>query len=212
MNGPLTIRALLLGTGPLTAPQNAGWAAALGKQRRLPTAVREAAEGELLAALAATLEIDLGGLLVAGWRQHPALRRAGRATRQAAGSTELVTLVAHRISSTHRPQVDLLVNEVLTAVVEFEVELVAEVDCLVATVRAGQLAQVHSGLCRVRASVACAGEPIAYEQVTLEVPPLVPVGVGIPLVRSDDQRPATVDSARSTNAVGSRRGSVTPSA
>jgi hypothetical protein len=200
---PVTARMLLFGAESLTAPANAGWAAAVKGQRRLPRSMRPVAERELLAGLEAVLDIDLGGLLVAGWRQHSALRRAARATLDAPGSTELVALVTHRIASTHRPQVDLLVNDVLVAAVEFELEVVADIDCLLATVRAGRLVQLHTGRCRVQATLACAGEPITSGGATLDAPLIVTVGHGIALIRPEggrSARPTTLDSPQSTRA------------
>src|SRR6266700_5846872 len=60
----------------------------------LPKVTREAAVREVTDALAGLLDVDLIGVLGAGWRKHHDLVAAARRTLAAPGSTELVDLAA----------------------------------------------------------------------------------------------------------------------
>jgi len=66
----------------------------------------------------------MGDLAVAGWRRHAALTAAADRTRVNPGSWEVVDLATHRITSVHRPYVELLLNDVHVATVRFELRVV----------------------------------------------------------------------------------------
>jgi len=145
---PLTVRSLLLDEAANGADLLARaidedtMAAALPQLSR---AGRSAAGAELTDLAKGLLELDLGGLALAGWAKHRDLVAAATRTSEHPGSTELVELATHRITSVHRPSVDLLVDGVRVAVVRLELEVELLVRALVATVRLGHLIGLRSG-------------------------------------------------------------------
>ena len=145
---PLTVRSLLFDEAadgadlPARAIDEDTMATALPQLSR---AGRSAAGAELTDMAKGLLELDLGGLALAGWRKHRDLLAAATRTVEHPGSTELVELTTHRITSVHRPSVDLLVDGVRVAVVRLELEVELLVRALVATVRLGHLIGLRSG-------------------------------------------------------------------
>ena len=53
------------------------------------------------------VDLDLGDLLVAGWRRHSRLVEAARRTLAAPGTEEVALLAPDRVTSVHHPHVDL---------------------------------------------------------------------------------------------------------
>jgi hypothetical protein len=127
------------------------------------------------------LELDLGSLALAGWRKHHDLLAAATRSAEHPGSTELVELATHQITSTHRPTVDVLVDGVRVAVLRLELEVVLLVRALVATVRGGHLIGLRSGSVDVRLSLSVAGRQVAAHRTTLASPLFVRLGDGIAL-------------------------------
>ena len=85
----------------------------------------------------------------------------------------MVKLATHRISSVHRPYVELLVNGVHLANVNFELEIEFVVTALVVTVREGHVVSVRAGECDVVATLAAEGFRLASRREHLELPLVV---------------------------------------
>ena len=103
-------------------------------------------------AAAGLLEIDLIGLLVAGWRDVHDLAGAARRTLATPGGTELVNLASHQITVTRNPSVNVMVDNVRVARVQFGLSVVFDVSPLIAGVSAGLLTALHSGRCDITAT------------------------------------------------------------
>jgi hypothetical protein len=157
-------------------------AGAIGK---LSGAGQAALGGEVAAAIGRLLDIDLGGLLVEGWRTGTALRTAAHATLAEPGSSEVVELARHRLTSTYRPHVDLLVEGRQVTSLPVELTLVFDVHSLVATVRGGRLVGLQCGQCELTATLSAAGATLAQRNGELDAALLVPLGAGIPLVHEE---------------------------
>jgi hypothetical protein len=71
---------------------------------------REAAADQVAVVAHGLLDLDLGELMVAGWRRQGQLAAAAERTAANPGSSEVVELATHRISSAHHPSVELLVT------------------------------------------------------------------------------------------------------
>jgi len=178
-NAMVTARSFLFGNDwPET-----GWGRTSGAVRKLPTRIRPLAERELAAALAGLLDdIDIGDVLVAGWRIHGTLQAAARATADDPSAVELVALINHHITADFHPHVDVQINGVPASTVRFDVDVTADVDNLVATVREARLVSLHSGRCVVRVVVSCAGHQLAERSAILDAPATVALGRGIALL------------------------------
>ncbi len=112
--GP-TVQTFLLGGGPEDDSGKIGrllsqhdlLGAVGGDLSRLTRQGHEAAAEGLASATTGLLDIDVGDVLVYGWRTHEQLIAAARRTARVAGRQEVVQLGSHQISSTLRPTIDL---------------------------------------------------------------------------------------------------------
>ena len=134
---------------------------------------REAASDQVADAANGLLDLDLGDLVVAGWRKQGQLAAAAERTAANPGSSEVVELATHRVSSAHHPSVELLVNDVHVATVTFDLTIEFVVKALVVTVRDGHLVSLHSGTCDVAATLAAEGIQLASRRAHFELPLVV---------------------------------------
>jgi hypothetical protein len=134
---------------------------------------REAAGDQVAAVADGVLALDLGDLVVAGWRKQGQLAAAAERTAANPGTSELVELATHRVSSVHHPYVELLVNDVRVTTVNFELDLEFEVKALVATVRDGHLVSLHSGDCDLSATLTAEGIRLASKRRHFDLPVVV---------------------------------------
>ena len=134
---------------------------------------REAAGNQVAVVADGLLDLDLGDLVVAGWRKQGQLAAAAERTAANPGSSEVVELATHRISSAHHPSVELLVNDVHVATVTFDLEVEFVVKALVVTVRDGHVVSLHAGACDVAATLAAEGIRLASRRAHFELPLVV---------------------------------------
>jgi hypothetical protein len=151
-----------------------GVVSSLGARLQLLSQVgRQAASSQVASVAYGLLDLDLGDLVVAGWREQHELAAAAERTAANPGGAELVELATHRISSVHRPFVELLINDVRVATVNFELDIEFVVKALVVTVRSGHVVSLHSGMCEVRATLAVEGLQLASRRAHSELPLLI---------------------------------------
>jgi len=134
---------------------------------------REAAADQVAVVAHGLLDLDLGELVVAGWRKQGQLAAAAERTAANPGSSEVVELATHRISSAHHPSVELLVNDVHVATVTFDLEVEFVIKALVVTVRDGHVVSLHTGACDVAATLAAEGIQLASRRGRFELPLVV---------------------------------------
>ena len=161
----------------------------------LPQPTREVAVHEAATEAAALLDADLLGLLAAGWRAHHDLADAARRTLAAPGSTELVDLIKHQITTTQQPSVSVLVDGDQVATLRFTLSVVFDIGAVVAGIRAGLLVAIHSGRCDVTATLNFQGTDVLTTRAHLELPGLIKLGRGIRLLPDDDY-PASGQASR----------------
>ena len=148
----------------------------------LTAATRDTAIREVAVIGAELLDLDLGGLLVTGWRKYATLVQAARRTAAMPGREEIVDIITHRIGAVSHPSVELLVNEVRVTTVNFALMLEFEVRALTAVIRAGHVVALESGICATTASIAVEGVTVASRTAEFGLPVLIHLGSGIPLL------------------------------
>ena len=148
----------------------------------LPEATREAAIREAATAAAGLLNVDLIGVLVAGWRAHHDLIAASHRTLAAPGSTELVDLATHQITITQQPSVSVLVDDHRVATLQLDLSVVVNVSALLAGISAGRLVAVHSGRCDITVTLAIQGTDVVTRRAHFELPGVIPLSPGIRLL------------------------------
>jgi hypothetical protein len=146
------------------------------------------------------LGLDLGDILVDGWCKFADLVAAAKRTAAAADSTEIVELSTHTVTFAHHPRVDVLVNDTRVATVQLDLTVTFVVKGLCGTVSKGHLVALHSGSSNVVASLAAEGRQLAKREAHFELPLLVHLGEGIPLLRPPRSEQVPTKAAAETNA------------
>jgi hypothetical protein len=149
---------------------------------RLPQITRDAALREANAAVAGLLDVSLGGVLVSAWRTHHDLISAAQRTLAVPGSTELVALAEHQITSATHPYITMSVNGHPVATTHLDLSLVFDVKALLAGIRDGQLVALHSGHCDVTATLAIEKTDVITKRDSFLLPGVIPLNPGIRLV------------------------------
>ncbi|HZC99815.1 MAG TPA: hypothetical protein VFA46_06370 [Actinomycetes bacterium] len=215
---PLTVRAVLGGGGDLDkeierALQVTGATQRLGGGvASLSRSARRQVSRDLAAAVVGVSDLDIGDILVAGWRKHRTLLGAAQRTLEVPGSRETVKLASHRISHSAEPYVDILLGDVRLTRVTITVRIVIDITGVEASVRDGRLMALHCGDATAMVSLAIKHVPVAARSIHLDLPVDVPVGDGLPLCEE-----ARVQRPRHETLVGSAptrasSGTVQPSA
>jgi hypothetical protein len=159
----------------------------------LPPVTREAAVDQVTKAAAGLLDINLADVVAAGWQKHADLTAAARRTLAAPGSTDLVDLASHRISTAQEPYVTILVDGHRVATVRFGVSLAFEISALLAEIKAGRLVALHSGRCVVTGTLAIQDVNVITRQAHIDLPGIIALRGGIRLLPVHDY-PAGVGS------------------
>lgn len=150
---------------------------------------RQATDSQLAFVAHGVLDLDLGDLLVAGWRKQGELVAAAERTAANPGSSEVVELASHRIGLVHHPFVELLVNDVHVATVDFVLHIEFVVKALVVTVRDGEVVSLHSGSCEVAATLAAEDVQLASRRAHLKLPLVIRLPLLLRPGVSDDPLP-----------------------
>jgi hypothetical protein len=157
----------------------------------LPPEARTAAVREVTAAAAGLLDVGLADVLITGWREHRDLTAAARRTLAAPGSTELVDLAEHQVTSTQEPYVSVLVDGHQVATVQLGLTVVCDVTAMLAGISAGRLVAVHSGACDITLMLAIDEAEVITRQTRLALPGVITAHRGIRLLPVSAYPPAT---------------------
>ena len=171
---------------PLLSAQVAGNLPALD---RLPQITRDAAVREVRAAVTGLLDVNLIGVLVSAWRTHEDLTSAARRTLAVPGTTELVPLAEHQITSVMHPWVTVFVDGYQVATIHLDVSFLFDVQAVLAGIRDGQLVALHSGHCDVTATLAIEKTDVASRRVSFTLPGVIPLNPGIRLLSNMSYTP-----------------------
>jgi hypothetical protein len=183
----LSVNAVLFGESDAAASlsRSRGWSGVIrgigGAVAALSPGSAAVVQRELSSSLVSLLTMDVGDLLVSGWRTHRGLTAAAEATAAAPGSSEVVQMAAHRITTAHRPYLEVSLNGNRVATVHCELSLVFDLDVATGTVREGRLVDIQCGRCLVTGGLSCEGHELASRQVTIDPAVTVRLGSGIPL-------------------------------
>jgi hypothetical protein len=137
---------------------------------------------EIVSVMRRVLGVAVVDLLAAGWRKYEPLAAAARRSLETAGSTEIVELLDHRITSTHRPGVDVTIDGVTVAEIRLDIEIVIELHGLTAVVTGGRLSALRTGRGEVRLDVSLDGAPLPPVTRPIDLGVELDLGEGIALV------------------------------
>jgi hypothetical protein len=150
--------------------------------RDVSAAARHAAVREVGAVGAGFLDLDLADLLAKGWQRYADLVKAARRTAAQPSSEEIVDIATQSFTVESRPSVEVYVDDLRRASVEFGLRLDFDVKALTAVVRSGRIIALESGHCRLTASIAIKETPVATRTAEFDLPLLIHLGEGIPLL------------------------------
>jgi hypothetical protein len=147
----------------------------------LSEVTRGAAVHELSKVVSGLLNVDITDVLIMAWRKQSELAAAARRTADNANTEELVDLATHKISWLYQPYVELFVDNLKVATVNFHINLNLEVEGLVVAIRGGRMRAVHAGRCIMTAALAAEDLKIAERTARFELPFVIHLGDGVPL-------------------------------
>lgn len=185
----LTLRGVLFDRqGPaevVRALQEAGAGGRVDRRlRAVPTRLREAAREEALRAIARVLDIGLVDVLAGAWASWEELAAPARRSLDVPGVTEIVEIVDHRISSSHRPRVDVVLDGRRIGQIALAIDAAIEVHALRAVVANGRVTALRSGRADVEAVLSVEGMEVARAGRAVELSFEVGLGAGIALAGS----------------------------
>lgn len=108
-------------------------------------------------------QLLLDDLLSGGWLQLAELQTALQET-SADGGSARVALKQHTISSSHRPSLDLVVNQVTTTLMHLEIELKFDIAAGELVVEAGRVTGIAIGSLIASIALSAAGQPLVHHQ------------------------------------------------
>jgi hypothetical protein len=162
---------------------------ALSSARHLTTSTVRSVDHEIGVAAAGLLSMDLGDVLVSGWRKYQALLDAARRTAHSPGKTEVLALATHRVTCTYSPTVDLLVDGLRVNTFEFEVTVTFDLTGLSAVVAEGNLVALSGGDCVVTGVLSIEGADLVQRQRRFDPRFIVPLHHPVPLLPPSDPLP-----------------------
>jgi hypothetical protein len=159
--------------------------------RRLSVSGLRAVDREIATVADGLFNLDFGNILMSGWRRYTALAKAAERTLATPGREERVVLVSHRVTSTHYPSVDLLVDGVKVHTFVFELKVVFDLNGVIAVLRHGDLVALRGGQCVITVTLTLEGTPLELSRKGhIDLALVIQLHRPIPLTRQGHRPPA----------------------
>lgn len=194
----LTVRTFLLGGGPeddtiqirQLLSEHDVLSRCGGDLTRLTQQGREAADEQLASVAAGLLDLDLGDLLIYGWRTRERLVKAARQTRQIPGRREVVQLGTHRITSVHNPTIELLIDGVKVHTFRFQLTVTFDIEVAALIIQDGLVTALKAGdgavTCTLTLEMPGGDVELVNQQRKINLHLIINIGRGIPLLPAED--------------------------
>lgn len=186
---PLSARVFLLGADTVevlarSLSEHGVAHSAIQGLRGLSASALQAVNREVATVADGLLDLDLGDILLSGWRKYTELAKAAERTLASPGSEEVVVLATHRVVSEHHPSVDLIVDGVKVHTLVFELKVVFDLTGVAAVLRQGDLVALRGGECVITATFTLDGTPLELSgKGRIDLALLIPLHRPIPLAR-----------------------------
>jgi hypothetical protein len=182
---PLSLRRVLLdenGADLGRAAEETGATGAIDERlRTVPPGLRAGARDQILTLIARILDQPVVDVLVGGWRTWERLAEAARGSLEAPGQTDLVELLDHEVTSTHRPGVDVTFDGKRIASIEVELDVSMQLHAVTAVISGGRLTALRSGRADVTAKLAIEGLQVLTATLPIDLAVEIILGDGIEL-------------------------------
>ncbi len=104
-------------------------------------------------ALHGALDLPLDKLLAGAWNTMRALEQYADPAAYPTDQPVLHTLAEHTIRTSHRPEIEILVDGISAGHLTFDVVLEAKIESAVLVIQAGRIVEVRAGTCRFTGQV-----------------------------------------------------------
>lgn len=151
-------------------------------ERELSSRLKAIVFDEIVAVTRRVLGVAVVDLLGAAWRKYEPLAAAAQRSLASPGSTEIVELLDHRITSSHQPGVDVTVDGVTVAEIRLDVEVAIEIHGLTAVVTDGRLSALRTGRGEASLNVSVDGTALPPMTRPFDLEMELDLGEGIPLI------------------------------
>jgi hypothetical protein len=155
---------------------------------------------EVATAIADAENIELGDLMIYGWRTHRHLVEAARRTLQEPGKKEVIRFASHRLTTTRHPVVDLTVSGVRLYSAHFTVTVTFDLDLAVGVIEQGRLMKMTTGgfsvVAVLEAELPAGDVEMIRRKRQVNSRLVIPLGRGIPLIDPEQVKQADVVAPR----------------
>ena len=126
------------------------------------------------------LDIGVVDLMRGAWSKCRELEAYRDSEKYPPDKTFSVPLVEHKITSIHKPRVDIRMNQKIVGCVRFTVNIEIAIKGLTLDIRNARIKKIHIGDCKAKGSFFCEGFLLAErESARLALPGVIDLGEGI---------------------------------
>jgi hypothetical protein len=131
-------------------------------------------------ALHSALSVPISDILAGGWNQYRALAQYRDRSKHPPNEIALVPLKEHTITSSHRPQIEIFLNDRRIGAIEFEVRLALKIEVAILKIQNGKIKEIEAGSCMGRGTLLC-GPAILFDMPSrkIQLPKLISFGEGL---------------------------------
>ncbi len=138
--------------------------------------------GEIGGLVSSMLDIDIKDVLVGAWDKFRSFKAQLAKHKISPGERVLIPLIEHTVHSGYQPKVEILMNEQVIQVIDFDIDLALTFKGACLKVEAGRIVEIRTGTCQGRCTVKCEAFVIFQkDSPTLQLPGSIRLGEGIPI-------------------------------
>jgi len=116
--------------------------------KSIPRAAQPGLAKSVEAALDEVFHVPLAGILAGSWKKIATLQEALKKTRADPNSAVFVPLLEHKVTSKHRPRIDLMMGPKQLGQLVFDIALTLELKGVELEIRNGLIAGLKGGECK----------------------------------------------------------------
>ncbi|PYJ88683.1 MAG: hypothetical protein DME71_12300 [Verrucomicrobia bacterium] len=135
---------------------------------------------KMLAEAGGLLDIRILDVMRWAWKKGFELEAYRDTERYPPDKTFNVSLVEHKITSTHEPHVDIRMNDKKVGSIHFAVNIEIAIKAVILEIRNARIKKIHAGECKAKGSFLCEGLLLAErESESLDLPGTIDLGEGL---------------------------------
>jgi hypothetical protein len=135
---------------------------------------------KVLAEAGGLLDTRLLDVMRWAWKKGLELEALRDTERYPPDKTFSVSLVEHKITSTHTPHVDIRMNDQKVGRIDFAVNIEIAIKAVTLEIRNARITKIHAGDCKAKGTFLCEGLLLAErESKSLDLPGTIDLGDGL---------------------------------